>query len=276
MSDGAADRENPVNPADRLPENLAGRSRTEQVAENLLDRIRRGDLPVGTRLPSEQMLAGQYGVSRTVVREAIARLRSDGVVEGGQGRRAFVRQAAPTRLQETGMPSPRTVSALLGFLEVRRGIEAEMAALAASRRTVASVRHLSQALAAVEQAARNGEDGVAEDLNFHLAIGEGTGNAYWNHFVRLFAGGIKAAIRLTRANEARTETFVRAVTDEHRQIFEAIAAGDAARARAAAATHLSNAAARILAADEAFWLQEGQRLAEDWAEIGLLPDRPPT
>lgn len=263
-------------PAAETPDGAPYRSRTEHVAQTLSDRIRDGELPIGTQLPSEQMIAEQYGVSRTVVREAIARLRSDGLIEGSQGRRALVRQAVPTRLpSESSLPIPRTVEALLGFIEVRRGIEGEMAALAASRRTVDSIRHLGKALSAVEQAARNGENGVVEDLNFHLAIGEGTGNPYWSHFVGLFAEGIKAAIRLTRANEARVESFVRAVTDEHRQIFEAIAAGDAERARAAATAHLSNAATRILAADEAFWLQEGQRLAEDWAEIGLLPDPPP-
>jgi DNA-binding FadR family transcriptional regulator len=251
---------------------LPYRSRTEYVAQAMLDKIRLGELPVGQRLPSEQEIAKYYGVSRTVVREAVARMRSEGIIESSPGRGAFVRRAGAPPAQPPAGPAlavPRTVNALLGFMEVRRGVEAEMAALAASRRNVAAVRHLARALAAVEEATSHGSDGVAEDLNFHLAIGEATGNAYWGQFVGLFAASIKAAIRLTRANEARRNDFVRAVTDEHRQIFEAIAGGDPARARAATALHISNAAARILAADATFWEQEGSQLAEQWAEIGL-------
>jgi DNA-binding FadR family transcriptional regulator len=246
------------------------------VAQALLDKIRLGELPVGQRLPSEQEIARYYGVSRTVVREAVARMRSEGVIESSPGRGAFVRRVGmPAQTSPAGLLVPRTISALLGFMEVRRGVEAEMAALAASRRNVAAVRQLGRALAAVAEATRLGGDGVTEDLNFHLAIGEATGNAYWGQFVGLLADSIKAAIRLTRANEARRNDFVRDVNDEHRQIFEAIAGGDPTRARAAATLHLSNAAARILGADESFWEQEGRRLAEQWAEIGLTATSAP-
>ena len=261
---------------DPLERPLPYRSRTEYVAQALLDKIHLGELPVGKRLPSEQEIAKYYGVSRTVVREAVARMRSEGIIESSPGRGAFVRRIGmPAQTPAAGLPVPRTISALLGFMEVRRGVEAEMAALAASRRNVAAVRQLGRALAAVAEATRLGGDGVTEDLNFHLAIGEATGNAYWGQFVGLLADSIKAAIRLTRANEARRNDFVRDVNDEHRQIFEAIAGGDPTRARAAATLHLSNAAARILGADESFWEQEGRRLAEQWAEIGLTATSAP-
>lgn len=236
------------------------RSRTDQLTEALRARIGRGIFPVGTKLPSEQAIGLKFQVSRTVVREAITRLKADGLVETRKGAAARVCAVGPSLSK--GVPIPDSIDALLGFLEVRRPIEGEMAALAAERRTKPQCAGIKKALLAVERAEN---DGVDEDLDFHLSIGHATSNAYWNQFVRIFAEPMRTAIRLTRANEARSLTFAAAVADEHRQIYEAIARQDAEAARTAAYRHLDNAATRILLADQEFWQQEGRILAEDWA-----------
>ena len=215
-------------------------------------------------------MASDTGVSRTVVREAVARLKSDGLVETRKGAAARVRIPS----DETGrvLPVPRSVDCLLGFLEVRRSIEADMAALAAERRTERQCREIASALRSIDDATDRGETGVEQDLGFHLAIGRATSNAYWHGFVRLFASPIRLAIEVTRANEARRLDFARAVADEHRLIFRAILDRHPDAARSAVWRHLTNAADRVRQADQSFWEHEGGDLAQRWRR-GAMPER---
>lgn len=238
-------------------------SRTDQLAEALRARIKRGVFPVGSKLPSEQAIALKFQVSRTVVREAVMRLKADGLVETRKGTAARVR--APHAAPDAEFVIPSSIDGLLGFLEVRRPIEAEMAALAAERRTAEQCAEIAAALAAIEKAQALSGTGVDEDLAFHMAIGRATSNAYWSQFVRLFAEPMRSAIRLTRANEARRQDFAAEVAAEHLAIYRAIAAQDSDAAHAAAHRHVKNAAARVLMADQEFWQQEGLTLAESWA-----------
>lgn len=247
-------------------------SRADQLTETLRSQIGQGDLLVGARLPSEQAMASRFQVSRTVIREAVAQLKADGLVDTGQGRVATVRAAGlPGRL-----PMPRSIEGLLGFLEVRQSIEAEMAGLAAARRTTRQCDEIEAALAAIDAAAREGGSGVQEDLDFHLAIGRATSNVYWGQFVHLFAEPMRLAIGVTRANEARRADFTRAVAAEHRCIYQAIRRRQPKQAHAAVRLHLGHAASRIVQADPAFWQQEGGDLAREWADRGLAGRRPDT
>ena len=239
------------------------RSRTDQLAEALRARIGRGLFPVGSKLPSEQAIATNFQVSRTVVREAVTRLKADGLLETRRGTAARVRATSSARAG--GLPIPDSIDGLLGFLEVRKSIEAEMAALAAERRTEPQCAEIEAALLAINRSREAASTGVEEDLSFHLSIGRATSNAYWNQFVRLFAEPMRSAIRLTRANEARRHDFAFAVAEEHRLIYDAIRQQDPQAARAAAHRHLENAATRVLLADREFWQQEGRVLAEAWA-----------
>ena len=248
----------------------SAKSRSEEFAEALRRRIRSGALPVGSKLPSEQAMALETGVSRTVVREAVARLQSDGLVETRKGAAARVR--TPRLDMDGALPIPLSVGSLLGFLEVRRSIEADMAALAAERRTELQCQEIAGALRSIDEATRRGETGVEQDLGFHLAIGRATSNAYWPGFVRLFASPIRLAIGVTRANEARRRDFAGAVADEHRLIFQAILERRSEAARAAVWRHLTNAADRVLHADQSFWEHEGGDLAQAWRRRALPDD----
>lgn len=245
--------------------NLASR-----VADDLLNRIRADDLAPGTRLPSEQAMAKHFGVSRTVLREAIALLKAEGLLETRKGSGAYVRDPGVMRARIGDRLTEESIQSLLNLLEVRRAMEAETAALAALRRSPGQLADIEYALRRLEEAVAAGEDGVEEDARFHQSIAAATGNPYWVRFSEMFAQPIRTAVKVTRANEARREDMSREVRAEHERIVEAIAAGDAELARAAASEHMVNAARRVRAADREFWRGDGgayaRRLREELAK----------
>ncbi len=237
-----------------------------RVAEMLLEKIQGDDLAPGTRLPSELAMAKHFGVSRTVLREAIAILKSDGLLETRKGSGAFVREAKPDWVTDSDRLTEESIQALLNLIEVRQGMEAESAALAALRRTPGQLAEIEYSLRRIEQSVAAGADGVEEDARFHQAIAAATGNPYWMRLMEMFAQPIRAAVRVTRANEARREDFYRQVQAEHQRIVDAIAAGDASLARAAAAEHMVQAAQRVRAADREFWRGDGGEFARQLAQ----------
>jgi DNA-binding FadR family transcriptional regulator len=236
-----------------------------RVAEQLLNKIRVEDLAAGTRLPSEQAMAQHFGVSRTVIREAIAILKTEGLLETRKGSGAFVRNAAAAHALRTDRLTEQSIQSLLNIIEVRRGIEAEMAALAAVRRTPGQLADIEHALRRIEEAVAGGSDGVEEDAKFHQSIAVATGNPYWMRFVEMFAQTMRSAVKVTRANEARREDFARQVQLEHEKIVNAIVAQDAEAARAAAKEHMEHAAQRVRQADREFWRGDGGELARHLA-----------
>lgn len=240
-------------------------SLASRVADSLRDKIRSDDLAAGTRLPSELAMARHFGVSRTVIREAIALLKVDGLLETRKGSGAFVLDPNPAVLQNGDRLTEESIQSLLNLIEVRRGMEAEAAALAAIRRTPGQLAEIEHALRRIEDAVAAGRDGVEEDARFHQCIAAATGNPYWLRFVEMFAQPIRSAVKVTRANEARREDFSRQVQAEHERIVTAIAAGDADLARAAAAEHMEHAAQRVRAADRAFWRGDGGEFARQLA-----------
>lgn len=232
-----------------------------QVAEALLESVRGNDLPAGTRLPSEEMLAERFGVSRTVIREAIAKLQAEGLVETRRGSGTFLRGLSRCHTLEGESLEAKSIDYLLYLIEVRRSMEAEMAALAADRRSPQQLARIRLARSRRDDAVAAGQDGVEEELDFHLSIAEATNNPYWVKAVRLFASSIRTALRFLRANEARRMDFSEAACAEHAKIVEAIEAGDATAARAAGAAHMEKAAERVRAADREFWRGEGGKFA---------------
>ncbi len=232
----------------------AGAGVRRLVAERLSDRlavllgqqIDSGALRPGDRLPTEQALALSYGVSRTVVREAVHQLRSRRLVVSRQGSGVFVAPTPPHQPLEFDPAVLDSVDAVVHVVEVRRVLEAEMAALAAERATRAQVAAMRRALKAIDAAAAAGHDGVGEDLAFHRAIGEATGNPQFRALLGFLEQYLRAGMRITRANEARRVDFMQAVRLEHRAIFDAIAARDPAMARRRAREHLVRGEQRLV------------------------------
>jgi GntR family transcriptional repressor for pyruvate dehydrogenase complex len=233
---------------------------SDQVAEALSTEIRSERLAAGDKLPTEAALVEQFGVSRTVVREAVSRLKSLGLVESRQGSGVFVRSGGFSPLNFDAR-SAVSRQAVVQMVEVRRALEAEVAALAAQRRSAADVKRIRLAIAALDKAVKAGGDGVDEDVRYHRAIADAAQNPFLISTLDYLRQFLHGATRVTRANEARRADFASQVRQEHDAIAQAIEAGDSAAARAAATSHMDNAIRRIEQADPAFWEQQGVQLA---------------
>jgi len=250
---------------------------TDRVTAMLVAQIRGGSYPVNARLPTEKFMTEEYGVSRTVVREAISRLKSEGLVETRQGSGTVV--LAPQRYETFRLADGGDDPALgvIHILELRCGIESEMAALAARRHTAAEMQQIKRAIKAMDRAVAAGGDGVQEDLAFHTAIARATSNPHYPALLGLLTRALEDAIRVTRGNEARVDELAAQVRDEHQAICVAIEARDPDAARAAAVRHMANTAGRIQAAERSYWSgpsgQVAQRLAK--TDLGAVLDGSP-
>ncbi|MFB7933842.1 FadR/GntR family transcriptional regulator [Streptomyces sp. NPDC056039] len=222
----------------------------DQVAATLSEEIESGRLAEGDRLPTEVELVRQLGVSRTVVREALSRLRNAGLIEPRQGIGVFV---LPRRTRPLDLEAADTKAKVLQIVEVRRAMEGEAAHIAATRATPLDLARMRQALDAIDSAVAAGGDGVDEDLAFHRSIAESTGNTVMVSTLRYLGDVSRSGIRVTRANEARRNDFIEAVRAEHHAILAAIEARDPEAACTAARLHMNHAAARLQDADDGFW-----------------------
>lgn len=226
-------------------EKVPARALTDSVAEQLLEKIQGGVFSRGAKLPTEAVLSEEFGVSRTVIREAIARLKYEGLVESRQGSGVFVTEQAGIRPLRIDYTDVDALESVLQIVELRRSIEAEVAAQAARRRTDAAMANIDAALARIDTEVLAGGDGVSADVAFHRAIAEATGNPYFLKTLAFLSQYLETATRVTRTNEARREDFSRQVREEHQAIAAAIRAGDPDAARNAAQNHMYNAARRL-------------------------------
>lgn len=217
----------------------------DEVTSALASRIQSGELAPGDRLPAEKEIASTLRVSRSVVREAISRLKHDGLVETRQGAGAFVaglQSARSFRLQLDGVES---TPGLAHIFELRGEVEAGAAAFAAERRNEQTLAAIEDALDAIQTAMKEGRDGVAEDKALHVAIAAASGNPAFVRFLDFVANNLEDAIRAARLNSLKVAGRPETVQREHRRVVEAIRAGDVPGARAAMAAHIRAAAQRL-------------------------------
>lgn len=233
----------------------------DQVTQVLMREIRDNTFPVHSRLPSEIDMAQRFSVSRTVIREAISRLKSEGLVGSRQGSGTRVLEPNVARPFRLNIDLHDSLQAVLRVIELRRGIEGEMAALAAERCTDAQRARIRKAFNNIKKAERAGGDGVDEDVAFHTAISQASGNPLFTSLLSFLGQYVRSAIHVTRNNEARRDDFSLQVQAEHAAIMEAISKGDAEAARAAALNHVEHAAIRLQSADESFWTADVTRVA---------------
>jgi GntR family transcriptional repressor for pyruvate dehydrogenase complex len=222
------------------------RSLALELVEALGDRIRDGRLAPGDKLPTEAAFMAEFGVSRTVVREAISKLQAAGLVQTRHGIGTFVvglGDAAPFRIAPEQFATLRDVIAVL---ELRIGIETEAASLAAQRRHADNLRDMRAALDAVATAVEEGRDAVGPDFQFHLEIARATQNAHFAELMASLGTMIIPRARLDKSQGAGDErrVYLRRVNAEHESIFDAIRNQDSDAARAAMRTHLANSRER--------------------------------
>ena len=223
---------------------------TERLSDRLAGRIAQqidgGALKPGDRLPTEQQLAAAYGVSRTVVREAVHQLRSQGLVRSRQGSGVFVTAPPAHRALAFDPKVLESIDAVVQMVELRRVVEGEMAALAAKRATRAQVANVKRALLAIDTATDNGELGVEQDLAFHRAIGEATGNPQFVRLLGILEAYLRDAMTVTKGYESMRADFMEQVRREHRAILDAVTAGNEKGARRAATQHHLNGEKRLV------------------------------
>ena len=219
---------------------------SDRLAVRIAEQIDGGALKPGDRLPTEQRLAAAYGVSRTVVREAVHQLRSQGLVRSRQGSGVFVTAPPAHRALAFDPKVLESLDAVVQMVELRRVIEGEMAALAAKRATRVQVADLKRALLAIDSATDRGELGVEQDLAFHRAIGEATGNPQFVRLLGILEAYLRDAMTVTKGYESMRADFMEQVRREHRAILDAVAAGDEKAARRAATQHHLNGEKRLV------------------------------
>ena len=241
----------------RPQRNLAG-----EVVKRLADAIRGGWLEPGARLPTEQELMAALGVSRTVVREAVAALRADGLVTTRQGSGAFVAadtSRVPFRIDPEGLSS---IDDVLEVMELRLAVEVEAAALAAERIAPARLAPIRRALRAVEVALRKGGGAIEEDFAFHRAVAGASGNSRIAELLEFLGRHVipRQSVRVSVTSPDEQRQYLQRIQEEHGRIFDAIAKGDVPEARKAMRTHLTRS------------LQRYRRLAE--RELPAIGPRP--
>lgn len=214
---------------------------TAELVRRLAAEIRAGRLRPGDRLPTEQALMRQAGVSRTVVREAVAALRAEGLVLTRQGVGAFVADPSARGQVRIDPGEMRSLNDVLQVIELRIAIETEAAGLAAERRDDAALERIQAAAAGFDQAVEAGESAVTQDLELHRAIFAATGNSFFPRFLEFLGPMLipRQTVRPQQEDPAARTAYLQRVREEHARIVEAIAAGQATAARTAMRRHLT-------------------------------------
>lgn len=235
---------------------------SESVALAIGAWIRDARLPPGERLPTEKTLGERFGVSRAVVREAISRLKADGVVTTRQGAGAFVATRPGAASFRLARPDGLGAESLADVFELRYIVETAAAAMAARRRRRADLSAMGRALTRMEQALHQRADGTEADDAFHVAVAAATGNAAVGRFVQFMGGQFFESRVPTWSEEGFVRGWAQAAQAEHQDLYDAIVARDAGAARRAAQIHLQRAASR-LGVDTSLW-EEVPVGAEPW------------
>ncbi len=242
------------------PSSIRAPSLSQRVVDGVTQHIRGGELKPGQRVPPEPALMREFGVSRSVVREAVSRLQANGLVRTRHGVGSFVLAPQPDGSPLKAPDAELKLQQKLAMLELRLSLESDAAGLAAQRRTAEQLAAMEAALDDFNRQHTTGEGTVEADFRFHELIAQATGNEYFVHVLRSMG---TATIPRGSARTSRPAAPVKSprfgeptpqlrsgkeiTAQEHRAVFDAIARGDSAMARAAMYMHLNNSRERLKA-----------------------------
>jgi DNA-binding FadR family transcriptional regulator len=218
-------------------------TKAASLADDLVQRfeqqIERGEMPPGSRFPTEKAITEAFQVSRTVVREAYSRLAARGMLISRRGSGAYVAEGAQYSAFQLVPGDVGEIDDVLKLLEMRMGLEAEMAGLAAERRTDADLAAIRKALAAMD-ASVDVDGSVAADAAFHAAIAQATDNDYFVRFTQFLGVRLVPSrkLYLQGSDQRQHQSYARTINRDHDAIYAAIEAGDPAAARRAARQHM--------------------------------------
>jgi len=214
------------------------------VYDRIVDMIANGAFPLNSRLPTEMELSERFEASRPVVREALQRLREDGLIVSRQGSGSYVKrrpEADVLQLAPVG-----SLADIQRCFEFRAGLEPAGAALAAQRRDESDLQRIDAIMQELERCLREGHLGVEEDSNLHDAIARATHNQYHVSVQASLRSHVIAGMNVTRSlSLRRSATQLRAVQDEHDKIVNAIRQQDSDAAYTAMRAHILNARTRM-------------------------------
>ncbi len=213
------------------------------VADQLEALIVNGGIGVGEKLPTENGLCDAFGVSRTVIREAITHLKSLGLVETRRGVGTTVLRSTTVEAMPAKRISPTTVEDILHVLELRLNLEPAAAALAAERHDEEDRRILEDKHAAFLEARAAKSQARVEDYEFHYAIAVATKNPFFKVFYEQLSQGVipRAKLMSIEIDTAATDKYLARVEEEHTYILEAILTRDPEAAREMMYQHLNRA-----------------------------------
>ncbi|MHC5653771.1 FadR/GntR family transcriptional regulator [Stappia sp.] len=230
----------------------------DKVYENLFHAIVTGMIAAGTKLPSENVLAGEFDVSRPVLREALDKLRADGLVFSVRGSGNFVKNAvSSTPVEASAGDEDRDalerIGDLLNGIELRLLVEPQAAYFAAQRRGPADIERMNTALERYDEALDKNSILHAHDYAFHEAVAMASCNPRIVATLKSLEYDVSRSVNLMRFL-TRFPPLVRAaaVRVEHREIFEHIEAGAATKAKRAMRNHIEHARSRMLSSRTEF------------------------
>ena len=214
---------------------------SETVVAAIRKQLSAGEILPGHKLPTEGQLTETFGVSRTVIREALAKLAADGLVEARQGAGVFVTEHISTMFGALAADMGAKDSVALNVLEVRLAVEIESAGLAAIRRNAAQEAAIQEAFFEFERLLLNSEPTGTADLAFHRAIASATNNPFYVEMLDVLGRrAIPCDVTSPWSTElVQSDSYQRGLQREHLVILNAITSGDAEAAREAMRAHLT-------------------------------------
>jgi GntR family transcriptional regulator, transcriptional repressor for pyruvate dehydrogenase complex len=220
----------------------------DRIYAGVVEAILRGDFAPSGKLPTEGELAISFGVSRPTVREALSRLRSDGVIDSRRGAGSYV-----IRLPGAPIASATPIRSLADierYYAFRSCVEAGAAAAAAELHDASDLEALQAAFDALNKAADGGRPAVDEEMRFHLAIARASHNPFFVTTIETSIAPIRQFMELARnisekKSPEQSVERVRTTKAEHQAIIDAIARRLPADAAEAIRAHVRNAKRRI-------------------------------
>lgn len=229
----------------RTSPHLSAYTRDEYAYDQLLALLSDPEFGPDSRLPAEQTLAERFGVSRPMLRQALARLRSEGRIYSRKGSGNYVGHET-TVSQVLAFSTLASIPDVRSFLEFRRSLEGECAACAAQKADRVAFAKLRKSHLRLDQALTAGESGIEQDIAFHMAVAQSTGNRFFAHTLAALSEQMSFSIRLVRDLAGRpVVSRKQEVLREHQEILDAIDAGDAHAARDAMRAHIDGGIARL-------------------------------
>lgn len=217
--------------------------RSDEIYELILRDIERGILAPGTKLPPETELARQHSVSRPTLREALARLREDGLIKSRQGSGAYV-QAGIEKVQR--IQPLASIGDLRDCFTYRVGIECAAIRLAAQHRTEGDLNLIRRTFASMDDRNAEGTTGMEEDFAFHRAVARASGNRFFVAALEQVRSHIEQGMTINRTLSLEsTGTRLKLVQDEHARIIDTLERSAPNEAAMAMERHLKGAQARL-------------------------------